>query len=76
MRHKRHKSLHFSPQVDMFIVKDQDTIDLRCSLIFTDPTTRTGTSLPGERLRRKERMEDGSTILDAQVLTKIDSRRH
>ena len=44
-------------------------------LIFTEPTKRTGTSLPRERLRRKERTEDDSTILEAQVLTKIGSRR-
>src|ERR1700730_13765255 len=68
-------------------VKDQDTIDLRCSplhrsnksmvLIFTEPTKRTGASLPRKRLRLKERTEEGSTVLrvEAQVLTEIDSRR-
>ena len=46
-------------------------------LIFTEPTKRTGASLPRKRLRLKERTEDDSTILEveAQVLTEIDSRR-
>jgi len=61
-------------------VKDQDTINLRCSplhwcskslvLIFTEPTKRTGTSLPRERLRLNERTEDDSTTLEVEGINK------